>query len=82
MCVCACYVSCYLMTHCMCIVCVSDCCGSALQHCVCVLLPFATYEQPVCTHYTELCEAYESHDIHKLEMVASKYEQQFTRVSS
>ena len=46
------------------------------------VLPFAPCEQPVCTAYTELSEAYESHDVHKLEMVAAKYEQLFTRVNT
>ena len=55
-----------------------------LQLCTGMLcvLPFAACEQPVCTAYTELSEAYESHDVHKLEMVAAKYEQLFARVST
>ena len=57
-------------------------CITSLQLCTGVLcvLPFAACEQPVCTAYTELSEAYESHDVHKLEMVAAKYEQLFARV--
>ena len=65
-----------LHVHCKCLV--SGLFSSAL----CVFLSFPACGQPVCTPYTELSEAYESHDVCKLEMVAAKYEQLFTRVSN